>query len=120
MSDSMRMSVVKGGGELIEEMNHSRQREGTVLEDYIAQRPTLKQLHDQIGEAVLLTHVIDVNNVGVAKTGCKLGFTVEETDEAIVRRQGARHHFDRAGLVQHAMVTHVDAGHAAAAELPLK
>ncbi len=82
----------------------------------VVQAGALDHLHDDIWRAVLLSCVVDGDDVGVAESGDGLSL-VQQAIAAFGAKAGARQHFDRHVSIQSVVMAAIHRAHATTAEL---
>ena len=76
MNHTLRVGGIQRFGDLHREGEGAIDRKGTALQA-LRERLPLEKLHDQVGDAVLLTYVVERADVGMTQAGERSCFTVE-------------------------------------------
>ena len=87
--------------------------------DEVAQRPALDVLHDDEVRAVLLSPVVDRDDVGMVQVRRRLCLTAEALDERRLARVLGEQRLHGDGPVQELIVREIDLGHPALRDLAL-
>ena len=108
-------------GDLLADLDHARdvRLAGVRLHDRV-ERPAARELHRDIGHAVADAVGIDLRDVRVDEARDGLRLLLELLDELGVAAVLLQHDLDGDGAVEHLVAPHVDAAHAARAELALQ
>src|SRR6266487_1034327 len=77
MNNSLGMGIVKGGGSLVDESAGFLLCECSISFFFVAQAPTEKGRHDEVGETSLFSILVDGNDVDVVQLGNDIGFTAK-------------------------------------------
>jgi hypothetical protein len=113
--DALLVGVMQAGQELGDdvELLHERQRRPALhaLREALA----AQELHRDIGGAVVFGELVDRDDVPVLQPGGSAGLTIEARARGLVRREIARHHFDRHFAIEDGIAAAIEQTHPAAA-----
>ena len=110
------MCVVERGGDAAGDPHRAVDRERPVLVEQAAQVGAVDQLHDEVGDAVVLTGVVRGDDVGVGEAGDGDGLVAKARPQRLVDGELGVQRLDRDAPREQRVLADPHAGHAAARE----
>ena len=118
VDDALLVRVVQTATDLSHDGDFVFQGQRLALGDEAAELVTVEELHDDEEAAVVLAHVVDGDDVGVAEAGAGLGFTEKAGAELVGDLDLGGDDLEGDGAVEDGVMGFVDHAHAAAADAP--
>ena len=114
MQDALAVRVVQGAGDGAHHLDHVLEIDRVA--EAVREGPALHQLEHEVGDAVLLAVVEDVEDVGVLEAGYRSRLLLETFAIGLLLREEVRKDLDRDITIERRMVRPVHGRHPAASD----
>jgi hypothetical protein len=111
------VSIIEGRGNLLDDALRSPCWQGALLVDELFEGEAFEVLHDDKVGAVVVTDVVDDDDIGMAELGSRAGLSLEALDELLVEGELGREDLDGHVAIEGRLEGAVDHGHAPTSQL---